>query len=74
MGTYSDTANLGKNTARRSKYRHVEDIVDGIRKIDEHFPDKTQLPVIFVASDMRSDMSTTETRRPNTKIFYGKQS
>ena len=24
---YSDTANLGKNTARRSKYRHVEDIV-----------------------------------------------
>ena len=51
---YSDTANLGKNTVRRSKYRHVEDIVDGIRKIDEHFSDKTQLPVIFVASDMRN--------------------
>ena len=51
---YSDTANLGKNTARRSKYKHVEDIVDGIRKIDEHFSDKTQLPVIFVASDMRN--------------------
>ena len=26
---YSDTANLGKNTAKRSRYRHVEDIVDG---------------------------------------------
>ena len=51
---YSDTANLGKNTARRSKYRHVEDIVDGIRKIDEHFSDKTQQSVIFVASDMRN--------------------
>ena len=49
---YSDNANLGKNTARRSKYRHVEDIVDGIRKFDEHFSGKTQLPVIFVASDM----------------------
>ena len=32
-----------ENTTRRSKYRHVEDIVDGIRKIDEHFSDKTQL-------------------------------
>ena len=36
---------LEKNTARRSKYRHVKDIVDGIRKIDEHFSDKIQLPV-----------------------------
>ena len=42
-----------ENTAR-SKYRHVEDIVDGIRKFDDHFSDKTLLPVICVASDMRN--------------------
>ena len=51
---YSDTANLGKTTARRSKYRCVEDNVDGILKIDEHFSGKTQLPVIFVASNMKN--------------------
>ena len=39
-GTLQCAANLGKNTARRSKYRHVENIVVGIRKIDEHFSDK----------------------------------
>ena len=29
-------------------------MVDGIHKIDKHISDKTQLPVIFVASDMRN--------------------
>ena len=51
---YAEIASLGKNTSRRSKYKHVEDIIDAIVKIDATFSDKEELPVVFVASDMRA--------------------
>ena len=51
---YDEAVDLGHNTARRSKNKHVEDIVDAIRKVDEHYSDKVSLPVIFVASDTRT--------------------
>ena len=51
---YAEIASLGNNTSRRSKYKQVEDIIDGIVKIDATFSEKEELPVVFVASDMRA--------------------
>ena len=36
-----------------SNCKHVEDIVDGVRKVDEKFSDKSAPPVILVASATR---------------------
>ena len=38
---YDGAVDFGRDTARRSKSKHVDDIVDGIRKVDEHYSDKT---------------------------------
>ena len=51
---YGEKAKLDKYISRRSKYKHVEDIVDGMRKIDVEFSDVVELPVVFVATDMRT--------------------
>ena len=39
---------LGRNVSRRTKYKHVEDIVDALRTVDATYPDKLLMPTIFV--------------------------
>ena len=56
-----------ENIAGRSKNRHVEDIIDRIRMIDKHLFDKIQLPVIFVASYMRSLPEARRKREDQTQ-------
>ena len=49
---YGVLAVLGRNVSRRTKYKHVEDIVDALRTVDTTYPDKLQMPTIFVARSM----------------------
>ena len=49
---YGVLAVLGRNVSRRTKYKHVEDIVDALRTVDATYPDKLPMPNIFVARSM----------------------
>lgn len=68
---YDEAVDLGRNTARRTKNKHVEDIIGGIRKVDEHYSDKTELPVIFVASDIRTlPAKQSKTANPDVDVKF----
>ena len=49
---YGVLAVLGVNVSRRTKYKHVEDIVDALRTVDATYLDKLLMPTIFVARSM----------------------
>jgi len=50
---YGDLAALGKNIGRRTKLKHVEDVIEAIRTIDIKYPDRATLPVVFVALNLK---------------------
>ena len=50
--SYSITATFGRNIARRGKYKQVEDIVEAFHAVDSTYPNRSQMPVIFVAKSM----------------------
>ena len=43
------SSKLDRSITRRSKVKHVDDILDAIRIINAAYPDKDTLPVVFVA-------------------------
>ena len=61
---YGVLAVLGRNISRRTKCKQVEDIVDALRTVDSTYPDKLQMPTIFVARCMFN--LPTITQSPST--------
>ena len=61
---YGVLAVLGRNISRRTKCKQVEDIVDALRTVDATYPDKLQMPTIFVARSMFN--LPTITQSPST--------
>ena len=47
--SYSIIATLGRKIARRTKYKQVEEIVEAFHAVGSTYPDRAQMPVIFVA-------------------------
>ena len=63
--SYSIIATLGRNIARRTKYKQVEDIVVAYQAVDSTYPDRSQMPVIFVA---RSMTNLPQTKQPTVSV------
>lgn len=55
---------LTVKTNRRSKEKHIDDVVEGIRTIDSVYPDRSKLPVVFVATSL-INLPTTRVQTEN---------
>ena len=63
--SYSIIAILGRNIARRTKYKQVEGIVEAFHAVDSTYPDSSQMPDIFVA---RSMSNLPQTKQPSVSV------